>query len=86
MPWNKLGLAALGLTLTACASGAPALEAHSNRFGEAVAQNIAAQQITPAAEDKTDTFIPPNQARQKAAREAYENGTVKEPVAIGTTE
>jgi len=55
-------------------------------FGDAVAQNIAAQRIAPTAEDKANTFIPPNRARQKAAREAYENGTLKEPVAVQTTE
>lgn len=64
----------------------PALQAQSSDFGEAVANNIAAQRIAPTAEDKANTFIPPNQARQKAAREAYENGTVTNPVLVGTTE
>ena len=86
MRWNNIGLMALGLALTSCASGAPALNAQSSAFGDAVAQNIAAQRIAPTAADKANTFIPPNRARQKAAREAYENGTVKEPVAVQTTE
>lgn len=86
MRWNKLMLAAGALALTGCATTTPALDAHSSNFGDAVAQNIAAQRIAPTAEDKANTFIPPNRARQKAAREAYENGTVKEPIAVGTTE
>ncbi|MEP3655776.1 MAG: hypothetical protein ABJO36_12850 [Litorimonas sp.] len=86
MRWNKFGIIALGLALTGCASAKPALESHSSGFGDAVAKNIAAQRIAPTAEDKANTFIPPNHARQKAAREAYENGTVKEPVSVETTE
>jgi hypothetical protein len=86
MRWNKFGIIALALALTGCASAKPALEAHSAGFGEAVANNIAAQRIAPTAEDKANTFIPPNRARQKAAREAYENGTVIEPVSVETTE
>ena len=86
MHWNKTGIIVFGLLLTGCASTKPALEAHSTDFGNAVAHNIAAQRIAPTAEDKADTFIPPNRARQKAAREAYESGTVKEPVSVGTTE
>ena len=91
MQWNKtkmflLGIGLFGQTLTGCASASPALEAQSSKFGVAVAQNIAAQRIAPTAEDKANTFIPPNRARQKAAREAYEKGTVKDPIAIQTTE
>lgn len=86
MRWNNIGLIILGGALTACASTTPALDAHSSGFGDAVAQNIAAQRIAPTAENKANTFIPPNRARQKAAREAYETGTVKEPVAVQTTD
>jgi len=91
MQWNNfqhsfLGLAVAGFALTGCATAQPALNAHSSGFGDAVAQNIAAQRIAPTAKDKANTFIPPNQARQKAAREAYENGTVKEPIAVETTD
>lgn len=86
MRWNNIGLIVLGAALTGCASAQPALDGHTSGFGDAVAQNIAAQRIAPTAEDKANTFIPPNRARQKAAREAYENGTVKEPVAVQTTE
>jgi hypothetical protein len=86
MQGNNIGLAILGLALTGCASATPALDGPSSGFGVAVAQNIAAQRIAPTAEDKANTFIPPNRARQKAAREAYENGTVKEPIAVQTTD
>ena len=86
MRLNKLGLLLIGSVLTGCATTKPALENHSADFGDAVAHNIAAQRIAPTAEDKANTFIPPNRARQKAAREAYEDGTVPEPVGVGTTE
>lgn len=86
MRWNKFGLITLSLALTGCASAKPALDAHSTGFGDAVAHNIAAQRIAPTAEEKANTFIPPNPARQKTAREAYENGTVKEPTPVGTTD
>ena len=83
---NKFTVFLIGVALTGCASSQPALEAHSTGFGDAIAHNIAAQRIAPTAEDKANTFIPPNRARQKAAREAYEKGEVKEPVPVGTTE
>ena len=86
MRWNRLGLAILGFALTGCATSQPALDSQSASFGDAVAKNIAAQRVAPTAEEKNDTFIPPNQARQKAAREAYETGTVKEPSPIVTTD
>lgn len=90
MPWNKSGILFLSLTglavsATGCATPTPALDAHSTDFGNAIAQNIAAQRIAPTAEDKENTFIPPNRVRQKAARDAYESGTVTEPVLVGTT-
>lgn len=86
MRWNKLSLIFTGLALTGCASAQPALDAQSSHFGDAIAQNIAAQRIAPTVEEKANTFIPPSRARQKAARDAYENGTVKEPVPVDTTE
>lgn len=64
----------------------PALDNHSAGLGDSIAHNIAAQRIAPTAEDKANTFIPPNRARQKAAREAYENGTVPIPVSVSTNE
>lgn len=74
----------LAAGLTACAA-TPALENTSPSFGDAVAQNIAAQRVVPTAKQKENTFIPPNRARQKAAREAYEKGEVPDPVQLGTT-
>jgi len=85
MRWNKSFLALAAILAAGCASTTPALDAHSVHFGEAVAQNIEAQRIAPTSDDKTNVFIPPNRARQKAAREAYENGTVKDPIPVGTT-
>lgn len=74
------------LGLGGCASTTPALDIGSPDLGDAVAHNIAAQRISPSPEEKANTFIPPNRARQKAAREAYENGTVAAPETITTTE
>ncbi|WP_427453555.1 hypothetical protein [Litorimonas sp. WD9-15] len=71
--------------LSACAS-TPAMETKTEHFGQAVAHNIAAQRVAPTAEQKANTFIPPNRARQKAAREAYEKGETPDPVQLGTTE
>ena len=85
MRWNKTGLLISALMITGCATASPALETHSVNFGNAISQNIAAQRIAPSAEEKANTYIPPNRARQKAARESYESGTVTEPVAVGTT-
>jgi len=81
---RSLAPACLALGLTGCAS-TPALEKTSASFGDAVAQNIAAQRVEPTAKQKENTFIPPNRARQKAAREAYETGQVPDPVQNGTT-
>ncbi len=90
MQWNKYrfiisAYVVAAMSMSGCATTTPALEAHSSHFGDAIAQNIAAQRIAPTAKDKANTFIPPNRARQKAAREAYENGTVAEPVSVTTT-
>lgn len=87
MRWNNKGLLIplLTLTLAGCATSSPALETHSENFGRAIAQNITAQRIAPSAEEKANTHIPPNRARQKAAREAYEAGTIAAPIAVGTT-
>ena len=76
----------LASTLSGCATTKPALEAHKSGFGQAIAQNIAAQRVEPTAKQKADTFIPPNRARQRAAREAYETGTTPDPLSVGTTE
>lgn len=86
MPWNRFGIFLVGLAVTGCASSQAALDASSPQFGEAIAQNIAAQRVAPTAEEKANTFIPPNRARQKAARDAYESGTVTEPNFVSTTE
>lgn len=80
-----LASAALCVGLSACAS-TPALDAKSDHFGQAIAHNIAAQRVAPTAEQKANTFIPPNRARQKAAREAYEAGDTPEPESLGTTD
>jgi len=71
--------------LSACAS-TPALEKTSANFGDAVAHNLAAQRVEPTKAQKENTFIPPNRARQKAAREAYEKGEVPDPLQSVTTD
>lgn len=76
---------AISVGLSACATK-PALDAHTEHFGSAVAQNIAAQRVAPTPEQKANTFIPPNRARQKLAREAYEAGETPDTVKVGTTD
>lgn len=73
------------LCLCACASTLPADKTHSVTFGAAVAHNKAAQMITPSAEQKANTFIPADRARQSLARENYRKGTVQEPAPLRTT-
>jgi len=82
MRFNKVKFLMAGaalVSLSACASTTPALDNHSEDFGKAVAQNIAAQRVAPTPEQKENTFIPPNRARQKLARKNYEEGTVADP-------
>jgi len=76
----------MSMSLSACATTKPALDAHSSSFGQATAQNIAAQRVEPTPEQKANTFISPNRERQKAARLAYEAGETPEPVAPGTSD
>jgi len=85
MRWNKIGIIGLGFIFTGCASTTPALDVHTSKFGDATAANINAQRVAPTAKQKADTFIPPNRARKKLARDAYETGTVEEPVSVVTT-
>ena len=74
------------LCLCACAGTGPADKSHSPTFGEAVAHNKAVQMIAPSPEQKANTFIPADRARQSLAREHYRKGTVKEPKLLRTTE
>ena len=76
----------ISMSLSACTTTQPALDAHSSNFGQATAQNIAAQRVEPTPEQKANTFISPNLARQKAARQAYEAGETAEPVAPATSD
>jgi len=86
MRWNKAGLILIAIAMTGCASSQAALDGTSPQFGEAIAHNISVQRVAPTAEEKANTFIPPNRARQKAAKDAYESGTVTEPTLVNTTE
>lgn len=76
--------ALMGLNLSACASR-PALKSDTPGFGDAVAANLAAQRVAPTAEQKANTFIPPNRARQTLARKTYEAGEVTDPTAVRTS-
>lgn len=78
-----LGLSAL--SLSACATSSPALNVHSTSFGQAVAQNKAAQAIAPTSEQKANTHIPADRARQTLARKRYQEDAVKEPKPLQTT-
>lgn len=78
-----IGLAAL--TLSACATTQPAMNAHSPTFGQAVAHNKSAQFVAPTPTQKADTFIPANRARKALARKNYQEDTVEKPEPLTTT-
>lgn len=73
---TALLLTGMGM-LAACASssenGHAGLDA---RFGEATRANMAAQFVPPTPEQKSNTYIRPNPARQRLAIKAYEEGEV----------
>lgn len=85
MRYSKFTSIILGsLLLTACATTSqPSLMAGSPGMGNAVKANMEAQKVAPTAEQKANTYIPANRARQSLARKAYEDGEVKEPVPLG---
>jgi len=86
MRYSKIILTtATALILSACASR-PALDGSTAAFGDAIAANIAAQRVAPTPEQKADTFIPPNRARQRLARQAYEAGEVADPTGVATSD
>lgn len=82
---RKILLLSAVALLGACASGGPALHEHSVTFGEAVAQNKAAQAVAPTPSQKANTFIPADRARQALARQKYRENKVAEPKPISTT-
>lgn len=59
------------LALSACAVTHPPL-------GDAMTHNTNIQAIDPTPEQKNNTYIPADAARQKLARDAYRKGDVKE--------
>ena len=65
------------ISLSACAvSPAP--------LGDAMAHNTKLQAIAPTPEQKENTFIPADSQRQRAARDAYRKGEVKELEKLST--
>ena len=82
---GRLGLAVLlgastlaCVGLGGCASAAPDGRAGLDaRFGTAVAHNMEAQFVAPTPEQKANTYIPPNPARQRLAVDTYEAGEVE---------
>ena len=67
------------LSLSACAVTHPPL-------GEAMTHNTNIQAIAPSPEQKENTYIPADSARQKLARSAYRKGEVKELEKLRTRE
>ena len=63
--------------LGGCAVTKPAEAGLSADFGASVAHNRDAQFVPPTAEQKSNTYIPPNAARQRLALEAYEADEVE---------
>lgn len=71
-------------TLSACATSAPALEAHSDNFGKANKSNMAAHFVPPTPEQKANTYIPADASRRALAKERYRKDEVEKPVSVGT--
>lgn len=69
-------------TLSACATTRPALSGSHEIIGSANHANIAAHAIEPDPALKANTFIPADRERARAARAAYRNGEVKEPLPL----
>ena len=66
------------MTISGCATSAePGTAGLGADFGVAVAHNRNAQFVPPTAEQKENTFIRPNAARQRLAVETYEAGEVE---------
>ena len=65
------------LGLGGCAVTQPADAGLHPDFGAAVSQNRDAQFVPPSPEQKSNTYIPPNAARQRLALEAYEADEVE---------
>jgi hypothetical protein len=82
---QRLGLSALVfasgmacMALGGCATApAPGTAGLSADFGQAVAHNREAQFVAPSAEQKENTYIRPNAARQRLALETYVAGEVE---------
>lgn len=74
-----------GLTLSACATTQPALQAHSASFGQATANNTAVHALAATPEQKANTYIPADRERRELARERYKKDEVKEPRSLRTT-
>ncbi len=72
-----LASASVCIGLGGCASAKPASAGLSANFGSSVEHNRTAQFVAPAAEQKANTYIPPNPARQRLALETYEAGEVE---------
>ncbi|WP_416877175.1 hypothetical protein [Litorimonas sp.] len=64
--------------LSACSTPRSALEGQTDNFGSSNRTNILAHSVTPDPKLKSDTYIPADRERVRAAREAYQKGEVKE--------
>lgn len=73
----------LGGCAVAAKDGSAGLD---SQFGDAVRANRAAQFVAPSPEQKANTFIPPNAARQRLAVETYEAGEVEISNAASTAD
>ena len=80
-------LGAALLTLAACTTTAPAMDAEMGvGFGDAIAHNTRAMAVAPTPAEADNTFIPFDRERRARAITAYREGTVPEPVLMRTSE
>jgi len=72
----KISLLLSGIAISACQTS---MSEPDEVFGMAVKHNIAVQTVEPMPEQKQNTYIRPNSARMKKAKENYENDDVDQP-------
>lgn len=71
------------ISLGACAT--TQLSETTATFGQATVQNKLVHAVPATDQQKQNTYIPADRARQDLARKRYKENKVEEPVAVGTT-
>ncbi len=79
----KFSVLVSGIAMAGCQT---TMHEPSEKFGDAIRQNIAVQTVPPTAEQKQNTYIRPDSQRMAGARERYKQDQVEEPEDLRTIE